>query len=202
MGSQEPLAGSFMVSASINLWGSMSINFWLVIIGIIFVIVFLPRLLPLFTDWIRELLKKKSFRRTVLNSSTRSDQELIWELRGMEPDEFEQYIALIFTKLGYKAKRVGGSGDGGIDVVIEKDGIESYIQCKHYLKNAPSPHDVRDFYGAIVDKLKNGGKGYFVTTREFTPEAQEFVENRPIELVDMQNIIEYVRQEEGANDVV
>jgi restriction system protein len=101
-------------------------------------------------------------------------------------------VIIIVTLLFRSRKHT--AGDGGVDVVVRKDGIESYIQCKHYLKNAPSPHDVRDFYGAIVDKLKNGGRGYFVTTKEFTPEAQEFAKDKPIELMDMQKIIEYIRR--------
>jgi len=172
----------------------MSISFWLTAFGVILIIALLPRLLPLFFDWMKESLKKNSFRHQLSGSSSLSDQELIWQLRGMQPDEFEQYTALIFTKLGYEAKRVGESGDGGVDIVLRKDGVESYVQCKHYLKNTPSPHDVRDFYGAIVDKLKNGGKGYFVTTKGFTPEAQEFAKDRPIELLDMQRVIEYIRR--------
>jgi len=77
---------------------------------------------------------------------------------------------------------VGGPGDKGIDVIAEKEGKRSYIQCKKMEK--VSPHAIRDFYGAIVDNLREGEKGFFVTIGEFTEEGKDFAKGKPIELID------------------
>ena len=58
---------------------------------------------------------------------------------------------------------------------------------------------VRDFYGAIADHLANG-KGYFITTNKFTLEAERFVEDKPIELIDSFKLVRYIRSVEKASD--
>jgi len=123
----------------------------------------------------------------------RGDREMLQWLRGMNPSEFEEYVAGLFDKLGYKTSAVGGSGDGGIDVIAEKDGVKHYIQCKKFFgKRTVSVGEVRDFYGALADKLAQG-KGYFITTNKFTLEAEKFAEDKPIELVDSFKLLEYVK---------
>ena len=121
-----------------------------------------------------------------------ADRELLLKLKRMHPTEFEAYIANLFLKLGYKTETVGGSHDEGIDVIAEKDGIKHYIQCKKFITQTVSVGAVRDFYGAITDHLANG-KGYFITTNKFTLEAERFAEDKPIELIDGQRLIEYIR---------
>ncbi len=133
-----------------------------------------------------------------MGESWLSDRELIQMLRGKTPTEFEEYIASLFNRLGYNAEAVGRSHDGGIDVIAEKDGVKHYIQCKKFYNREVSVGDVRDFYGAIVDHLTNG-KGYFITTNKFTLEAENFAEDKPIELVDSFKLLKYVRLAEEKN---
>jgi len=128
-----------------------------------------------------------------------SDRELLLKLREMKPKEFEEYIADLFSKLGYKTEATGGPYDEGVDVIAEKDGIKHYIQCKKFITQEVSVSAVRDFYGAIADHLTNG-KGYFITTNKFTLEAERFAEDKPIELIDGFKLIDYIRlAEKGSN---
>jgi len=122
----------------------------------------------------------------------RSDRDLLQWLRGMKPSEFEDYIADLFSRLGYKTRAVGQSHDGGIDVIAEKDRVKGYIQCKKFITSEVTVGDVRNFYGALADHLTNG-KGYFITTNKFTLEAEKFAEDKPIELVDGYKLIRYIR---------
>lgn len=115
----------------------------------------------------------------------------ISELRSLSPSEFEKYISELFTALGFRTKVVGGSHDGGIDVEAEKDGKKFYIQCKKFITQQVPVGAVRDFYGAISDKLSNA-EGYFVTTNIFTLEAKKFAEGKPIELIDQFKLLEYI----------
>ncbi|MDF1496975.1 MAG: restriction endonuclease [Patescibacteria group bacterium] len=141
-----------------------------------------------------ELLKKKIDNDIKFNKgkSWRTDQELLQWLRGLKPTEFEEYIAHLFTKLGYKADAVGKSHDGGIDVIATKNGITNYIQCKKYITNKVPVSAVRDFYGALANKLANG-KGYIITTNTFTLEAEKFAEDKPIELIDGFDLIRHIK---------
>lgn len=123
----------------------------------------------------------------------RTDQELLQWLRGMRPSEFEEYVADLFRRLGYRTEAVGKSHDGGVDVIAEKNGVKHYIQCKKYITSKVPVGAVRDFYGALANHLAEG-RGIFVTTNIFTTEAQQFAEDKPIEMVDGFGLVRLIKK--------
>lgn len=162
---------------------------WLILLCLGILRLFFERLDIEISNWHRGRRFKKG-------EQWRSDRELIQWLRGMNPTEFEMYIADLFKRLGYLTKQVGGSHDGGIDVIAEKDGVTHYIQCKKYFsKHEVGSPEVRNFYGAIADQLSNG-EGWFITTNKFTPEADRFAEDKPIILINQFKLVDYIRQAE------
>lgn|SRR3989338_1235566 len=148
-------------------------------------------------DWLLPTLfdRWKLRRKFVAGRKWRSDRELVWMLRGMEPGEFEEYVANLFAKLGYKTKTVGGPHDKGIDVIAEKDGIKHYIQCKRYIDVPVGVAEVRDFYGAVADQLANG-TAYLITTNKFTLDAEQFAADKPIELIDQLKLVDLINKAE------
>lgn len=163
--------------------------FWPLFLALVLLVVakfFFEIMLPdLIKDWkVRSRFKK--------GQSWRSDRDMIQWLRGMKPAEFEEYTAELFRNMGYEAETVGRSHDGGIDVIARKNGTTNYIQCKKFITSTVPVGAVRDFYGALADKLANG-KGYFITTNKFTLEAERFAEDKPIELVDGFKLVQYIR---------
>lgn len=116
----------------------------------------------------------------------------VQDLQKLTPTQFEEYIAVLFKSLGYETRVTGGKGDGGVDVEAEKDGHVHYIQCKKFISSKVPVGAVRDFYGAIADRI-DGGKGYFITTNVFTLDAEKFAEDKPIELVDKFKLMEYMK---------
>ena len=160
--------------------------FWLAI-GIIFL------LRIVFEIWLPNTIKKwKIKRRFKKGEAWRTDQQIIQWLRKMSPKDFEIYIADLFDRLNYKTQVVGGSHDGGIDVIAEKDGVVNYIQCKKFITQQVTVGAMRDFYGALANKLTTG-KGYFITTNVFTLEAEQFAEDKPIERIDGAELVRYIR---------
>jgi len=156
----------------------------------------------IFNRVLPDLLKSNRLkRRLIAGKKWRTDRELLSWLRELKPWEFERYIAELFTKLGYKTTITGGAYDKGIDVVAEKDGLKHYIQCKKYITSTVGPGELRDFYGAIADHLAQA-KGYFITTNKFTLEAERFAEDKPIELIDSNKLIEYIRMSKKSNQKV
>ncbi len=113
------------------------------------------------------------------------------DLKRMHEKDFEYLVADLFSKMGYQTNVVGGSRDGGIDVVAKKNGLEHYIQCKRY-NGSVGVSQVRDFLGAIVSK-RTEGKSFFVTTGIFSLEAEKFAQDKPIELIDGQKLINMVK---------
>lgn len=106
--------------------------------------------------------------------------ELLDRLQKSSPAFFENIIIDLLTSMGYggsiedAGKALGGSGDGGVDGVIDQDALgvdQIYIQCKRYGSNQTvGPTYIRDFYGAL--SLKNTHKGIFITTSDFTKSAR------------------------------
>ncbi|WP_315838560.1 restriction endonuclease [Bradyrhizobium prioriisuperbiae] len=92
------------------------------------------------------------------------------------------------------ARRLGRSGDNGVDGVIDEDrlGLDRiYVQAKRY-----APHvsvgrpEVQGFVGSLVGL--GAGKGVFVTTSIFSAPAADFVRHLPqrIILVDGDRLAE------------
>jgi len=157
---------------------------------------FIIALKLIFEKLIPDLVKSYRVRKKFAGGKKwRTDRELLEWLRGLKPSEFESYIADLFTKLGYKTTRTGGSYDKGVDVIAEKDGLKHYIQCKKYMISVVGVGELRDFYGAIADHLAQA-KGFFITTNKFTLEAEKFAEDKPIELIDGYKLVKYVRMSE------
>jgi len=70
---------------------------------------------------------------------------------------------------------VGGSGDGGVDGIIDEDvlGLDRiYGQAKRYADgNTVGSKAIREFFGSL-DRFK-ATKGLFVTASSYTSEARE-----------------------------
>lgn len=92
----------------------------------------------------------------------------------LSPGRFEHAVAeLARDDDTMHATVVGGSGDGGADVLVKrKDGSNVLIQCKRYKKgnNVPS-RDIRDANGAYWD-LHGCHRAVIVTTADFTKDAK------------------------------
>ncbi|CCD29978.1 putative Endonuclease precursor [Candidatus Glomeribacter gigasporarum BEG34] len=50
----------------------------------------------------------------------------------ISPIEYEQLVAKVLTEYGWDARQTTATGDQGIDVVAQKQGIKVVIQCKLY----------------------------------------------------------------------
>ena len=114
--------------------------------------------------------------------TTQLRTELLDKIMQSSPAFFERLIVDLMIAMGYggslaaAGQRVGRSGDGGIDGIINEDALGLdvvYLQAKRYApENAVGIEKVREFAGALAG---NGAtKGVFVTTSYFAPSAQQF----------------------------
>ena len=60
------------------------------------------------------------------------DSELKYIENSLTGIEFEQYASDLLTKNGYICSVTKASGDGGVDIIANKDGYKYAIQCKLY----------------------------------------------------------------------
>ncbi|MGA2833134.1 MAG: restriction endonuclease [Terracidiphilus sp.] len=108
--------------------------------------------------------------------------ELLVKIRAGTPTFFENLVVRLLFAMGYGGSvteinkaLVGGTGDGGVDGVIDQDilGLDRiYIQAKRYADgNTVGASAIRDFFGSL-DRFK-ATKGLFVTASTYTPSARE-----------------------------
>lgn len=106
-------------------------------------------------------------------------------LMDLNPFEFENLVANLFSKMGLETKQTRSSKDGGVDAVAFDNrpvlGGKVVIQAKRY-KNHVGVSAVRDLYGTMMNEGAN--KGILVTTSNYGPDAYDFSKDKPIELID------------------
>ncbi|MEV0773383.1 restriction endonuclease [Nocardia salmonicida] len=110
--------------------------------------------------------------------------DLLERLREQHPDFLEQSVLDVLVAMGYggtegRAARIGGSGDGGVDGVIDQDplGLDRiYVQAKRYAAdNTVGRPDIQGFVGALHGV--GAARGIFITTSTFTSGAREYARN-------------------------
>ena len=80
------------------------------------------------------------------------------------------------------AESGGGGADGGVDLVLTRDGEKHLVQCKQWRAFKVGVDVVRELYGVMAAKGAAGG--FVVTSGRFTDEAQDFARGRNVQLVD------------------
>ena len=110
-------------------------------------------------------------------------ERLINQLALIDGFQFEQLVAQVYRKQGYAVSRRGGANpDGGIDLVIEKGGTRTAVQCKHWKTWNVGVKAVREFLGALTDSGIR--RGLFVTLGGYTGEAKQLADKHGIEVVN------------------
>lgn len=104
-------------------------------------------------------------------------------LRDISWREFEQLVGEAFRRQGYAVHPRGGDGpDGGVDLVLTRDGERSLVQCKQWRAQRVGVNIVRELYGVMA--AERAAAGIVVTAGGFTPDASEFARGRNIRLID------------------
>ena len=123
--------------------------------------------------------------RAVLHSAIKAD--VLQSILAQSPTFFERVIVDLLVAMGYggtherAALRLGKSGDGGVDGVIDEDrlGLDRiYVQAKRYAATSVVGRpEVQGFVGSLVGL--GATKGVFVTTSTFSSHAVTYVQHLP-----------------------
>lgn len=112
-------------------------------------------------------------------------------LDNMEGLEFEYYCADLLSENGFiEVEVTKSSGDYGIDILAEKEGVTYAIQCKRYsapvgVKAVQEAYAGRDYYDRMV--------GAVMTNQYFTKAAVEAARKLKILMWD-RDYIEYLEE--------
>jgi len=137
------------------------------------------------------ILNKEDERFVENKSIAIADEE---NLAAMDWEDFEHLVAQLFewefAKNGIEVKVTRASRDRGVDAILfDPDplrGGKYVLQAKRYTRTV-DVSAVRDLYGTIMNEGAN--RGIIITTASFGPDAYEFSKDKPISLVDGQNLL-------------
>ena len=115
-------------------------------------------------------------------------------LASIDWEDFEHLVAQLleweFVKNGVEVRVTRASRDRGVDAILfDPDSLRGgkfVIQAKRYTKTV-DVSAVRDLYGTVMNEGAN--RGILITTASYGPDAYEFVRDKPISLVDGQNLL-------------
>jgi restriction system protein len=113
----------------------------------------------------------------------------IYRVDAMTGLEFEEFLALLFTSIGYDVKTTKKTGDQGADLFAVKFGKKIVIQAKNYTENVGNSAvqqvlAAKTFYSCDDSMV--------VTNSYFTPSAKELAKSGGVQLVDRRQLQNYI----------
>jgi len=122
----------------------------------------------------------------------KADIDLKW-VQSLSWQNFEKQLASVYRQNGYQVEETGGGEpDGGIDLKLFKDGRYTVVQCKHWKTWKVKVNPVRELYGVMAAERAHAA--IFVASGEYTQDAREFAQGKPIELIDRAGFLALARQ--------
>ena len=128
-------------------------------------------------------------------------QSSLDSIRALSWQEFEQLVAEVYRRQGYRVlERGGASADGGIDLELRRKDKTLVVQCKRWKTRTVGVELVRELYGAMAGEEAHGA--IFVSSGSYTPDAIDFTRDKPIKLVDGRELVQMLRDVQGTGKVL
>lgn len=119
------------------------------------------------------------------------------DIRALPWRQFESIVGEAFRRRGYSVVENAVDGaDGGIDLMLRKDGQRFAVQCKQWKQQTVGVKPVRELAGVIAGSDAAGG--FLVTSGRYTEEATRFAQSVNIELIDGDGLAEMVQAAQGS----
>jgi restriction system protein len=91
---------------------------------------------------------------------------------------------------------LAGGADGGIDLILRKDGQTSLVQCKRWKTQSVGAPVIREMFGLLAHHRAD--RVIVVTSGQFTREALAFADGKPIDLIDGPALLKLVQAVQSA----
>lgn len=116
-------------------------------------------------------------------------------LTELEWRRFEILVTAYFRKTGFMAERNRVGADGGVDIILTRPGEPApcaCVQCKAWKTYKVGVKPVRELLGVMAaDKIP---EGYFVASGEYTFEALNFAQGKPLTLISGRQLLDMLGQ--------
>lgn len=112
-------------------------------------------------------------------------------VRAMTGAQFEIFVADLFRAMGYNATVLGGSGDQGVDVIVNYQGERVAVQCKNYGK-AVGNKPIQEVYAG--SRFHGCSDAWVIAPAGFTKGAVELARRVGVALYDANAIRTWIRR--------
>lgn len=113
--------------------------------------------------------------------------------------QFEQLVGEAFRRQGYAVEETGlGGPDGGIDLILRKDGRRTLVQCKQWKRQQVGVSVAREMAGLLAHHQAQAVKIVCIGT--FTPDAEAFAREKPIELIGGEQLLAMIQSLKTVED--
>jgi restriction system protein len=110
----------------------------------------------------------------------------IADIDRMDGRTFEEYLGVLFRRLGYSAEVTPYSGDYGADLVVKRDGVRQVVQAKRSTR-AVGPRAVQE---VVAAQAHYGCQGAVVVTNsKFTPAARRLAADNGVKLWERRDLV-------------
>lgn len=131
-------------------------------------------------------LRGKQLHQQVENNPSRK------ALESMRWREFELMVMEWFRRQGYCVRDTELGADGGIDMVLNRNGDTYLVQCKQWRAYKVGVSIIRELRGVMSVRGATGG--FVVTSGVFTEEARRFAREANITLIDGGGLTRVIQQ--------
>lgn len=127
------------------------------------------------------------------------EQQSLETLRATPWKDFEYLVAEAYRRRGFNVDYSLGKGsDGGVDLVLRKDGRKSLVQCKQWKVFSVGRPVLQQMFGIMT--AESADEAVIVTSGQFTAEARAFACGKPMQLLDGPNLLELVRSVQSGSE--
>lgn len=183
---------------------------FLIIVGVLFIfpLALIPiAILFVFLEWVSKKIlillnddfKKASAywaacadysrKKAEFDTWVRKKHEEYW--RSLSGIEFENELGTLFTLLGYSVELTPKTGDGGVDILLRKNGRLIVVQCKAHNKRIPIGV-ARELSASMADFHAN--EAIIACFEGVTKPVAEYIKDKRITVMKLADIIELQRQ--------
>jgi HJR/Mrr/RecB family endonuclease len=109
----------------------------------------------------------------------------------MSGSQFEHFVASLLQAMGHRATVLGGSGDQGVDVMLDYFGERVAVQCKNY-KRAVGNKPVQEVYAGA--RYHRCAHAWVVAPTGYTKGAYDLARSTGVLLFDANGIRQWIKK--------
>jgi restriction system protein len=136
--------------------------------------------------WVALYLRQKPTTPTAQELSRRFE-----EVRFMDGGQFEAFVADLFRAMGHRAELCGGTGDQGVDILVNPRGERVAVQCKNHSRPVGNRPVQAVYAGARYHRCT---AAWVVAPAGYTSGALALAESTGVSLCDADTIHRWIKK--------